>query len=284
MKLNKIIIAGVALVLAASCSGLNELPKFNPADSFAAFDKAAVAASEDAGRVKIAVTIGSLDPVSTTVTYEVDDSLSTAVAGTHFTLVDPSAVLTFADGARTAYIEVDLLPIHGDAGYTGDKTVVINLLASNGVKIGSNRVCTLTINDQDHPLAAILGEYTMSDGSTVTFTKDPKDVTVIHITDIFAASANWAGAGYGFDMIGQVSADKKSITFALPVDSGYTYSNGNNLMIYAADVDAVHLDDSSITITETATGFANADTGLATYIKSAGYLEWVDPPLTFVKK
>ena len=282
MKLNKIILAGVA-ILAASCSGLNELPKFDAADSFAAFDNSEVAASEDAGRVQIPVTIGSLDPVTTTVTYEVDTT-STAVAGTHFNLVDPSAVLSFADGARTAYIEVDLLPIHGADGYTGDKKVVINLLASNGVKIGANRVCTLTINDQDHPLASILGDYVLNGSATVTMAKDAKDITVVHFPNLMSSTRTWVGANYSFDIVGQVSADMSTIVISLPVDTGYTYSNGENLKIYACDSDNVYFDVSSITLTKTATGYACEEYGLISYIKNAGYVEYYDPPFTLVKK
>ncbi len=283
MKLNRIIIAGVALVLAASCSGLNELPKFAATDAFAAFNKSAMAASEDAGRVQIPVTIGALEAIATTVTYEID-STSTAQAGVHFNLVDPSAVLTFADGALTAYIELDLIPIHGEAGYTGDKKVIINLLSSNDVKIGGERVCEFTINDQDHPLAAILGAYTLNGSATVTMVKDPQDITVVHFPDLMSGTKTWLGPSYSFDIIGQVSSDMSTIVISLPIDTGYTYSNGENLKIYAQDGDSVFFDVSSITLTKTATGYACEEYGLISYIKNAGYVEYYDPPFTLVKK
>ena len=286
MKLYKTILAGAVILAAASCSKLNQSPVFSAEDSFAAFDKSAASATEEAGRVSIPVTIASIDPIATTVTYAVDTENSTAIEGTHFKLVDPSAVLTFSDNARTANIEIDLLPIRGEDGYTGDKVIVINLISSNGVKIGSNKVCRFTINDLDHPLSAILGEYTISDGGqtgTITIDKDPDDITVVHFPDIMTSTATWLGPNYPFDIIGQVSADLKTIVIPLPIDTGYTYSNGENLQIYACDEESVYYDMASITLTATENGFSSGDYGLISYIKGAGYVQYWDP-FTLTKK
>ncbi len=283
MKLNRIIIAGVALVLAAS----NELPKFAATDAFAAFNKSAMSASEDAGRVQIPVSIGALEAIATTVTYEIDTA-STAQAGVHFNLVDPSAVLTFADGALTAYIELDLIPIHGEDGYTGDKKVIINLLSSNDVKIGGERVCEFTINDQDHPLAAILGKYTITDGTvteTTEIVKDPKDVTVVHFPDMFPGLRAWLGNSGSIDVVGQVSKDLSTITIALPIDSGYKYSNGQPLKIFACDAENIYYDVSSITLTRTETGFSSGEYGMWGYIVSTGAnSNWGYDPFTLTKQ
>jgi len=286
MKLYKTILAGAIVLATASCSKLNQAPVFNPADSFAAFDKATLSANEEAGRVSIPVTIASIQPVGTTVTYAVDTENSTAIEGKHFKLVDPSAVLTFSNDARTAYIEIDLLPIRGDEGYTGDKVIAIKLLNSNGVKIGSNNVCRFTINDLDHPLSAILGKYTINDGSstaTITLEKDAKDVTIVHFPDLMLSTATWVGADYPFDIIGQVSEDKTTIVIPLPVDTGYTYSNGENLQIYACDSESVYYTQASITLTATPTGFSSGEYGLISYIKGAGYVQVWDP-FTITKK
>lgn len=286
MKKYQIILASAVAILAVSCKGLNEAPKFNPADSFAAFDKTTMAATEEAGRVSIPVTIASIDPIATTVTYAVDTENSTAVEGTHFKLVDPSAVLTFANDARTAYIELDVLPIRGDAGYTGDKVIVLQLTGSNDVNLGSSSVCKFTINDLDHPLSAILGEYTLNDGSvtkTITIEKDAKDVTVVHFPDIMSGVSTWLGPEYSFDIVGQVSKDMSTIVIPLPVDTGYKYSNGESLMIYQGNASSVFYTGSSVTLTATATGFSSGEFGLVGYIKNAGYVEWIDP-FTITKK
>lgn len=286
MKLNNIILAGAVILMAASCSRLNQVPVFNADDSFAAFDKASMSATEEAGRVQIPVTIASIDPVNTTVSYSVDTQASTAVEGVNFKLADPSAVLSFDGQARTAYIEMDILPIRGDEGYTGDKVVVIRLDNANGLNIGSENTCRFTINDLDHPLSAILGEYIIADGSqtgTITIVKDPDDVTVVHFPDLMASTQTWVGSAYPFDIIGQVSDDLSTIVIPLPVDTGYTYSNGENLKIYASDENYVYYDQPSITLTRTPTGYSSGDYGLMSYIKNAGYVQYWDP-FTLTKK
>lgn len=286
MKLNNIILAGAVILMAASCSRLNQTPVFNADDSFAAFDRASMSATEEAGRVKIPVTIASIEPVATTVSYSVDTQASTAVEGVNFKLVDPSAVLSFDGKDRTAYIELDILPIRGDEGYTGDKVVVISLDNANGLKIGNEKTCRFTINDLDHPLSAILGEYIIADGSstgTITIEKDPDDVTVVHFPDLMAATQTWVGSEYPFDIIGQVSDDLSTIVIPLPVDTGYTYSNGENLKIYACDAQYVYYDQPSITLTKTPTGFSSGEYGIMSYIKNAGYVQAWDP-FTLTKK
>jgi hypothetical protein len=265
---------------------MNQRPVFNPADSFAAFDKSSMSATEEAGVVKIPVTIASIDPIATTVTYTVDTENSTAVEGTHFNLVDPSAVLSFANDARTAYIELEIIPVRGEAGYTGDKVIYLELTGSNDVNMGSNKVCKFTINDLDHPLSAILGEYTLTDGSTtktITIEKDAKDVTVVHFPDIMSGVSTWLGPEYSFDIIGQVSKDMSTIVIPLPVDTGYKYSNGESLMIYQGNASSVFFTGSSVTLTATATGFSSGEFGLVGYIKNAGWVEWIDP-FTITKK
>ena len=283
MKLYKtIILAGAALVVAASCGKLNQMPVFNDADAFASFDKAKVSAAETAGVVRIPVTIASVNPIETDVVYSIDaqNPKCTAVENVDFELVDNSAVLHFADGARTAYIEINILPHTGD--YTGDKSVIIKLDSSADVNLGFEKSCELVINDLDHPLANILGSYTLTGYGAVTFVKDPDDVSVVHIENIFTATQNWCGKT--IDMIGQVSADLSTIVIPLPIDFGYTYSNGQNLKVYAADAQKMYDDISSITLTKTNTGYACEQYGLCTYIKGAGWLEWVDPPFTLTKQ
>jgi hypothetical protein len=245
------------------------------------FDKTSMAATETAGTVSIPVTIASLEPISTTVTYSVDAEASTAVAGEHYNLVDPSAVLSFNGTDRTAYIEVEVLPNIGE--FTGDKTVVIKLENANGINLGSEKVCTFTINDLDHPLSDILGTYTLTDGSTtktITIEKDASDLTVVHFPDIMSGVSSWLGSGYSFDIFGQVSGEEgsRTIVIPLPVDTGYKYSNGESLMIYQGDANAVYYTGASVTLTQTsATTFSSGEFGLVGYIKGAGYVEWIDP-------
>lgn len=285
MKLYKtIILAGAALVVAASCGKLNQMPVFNDADAFASFDKDRISVSEDVGVARIPVTVASLNPMDISVVYSVDaaNEKCTAVAGTNFELVDPTGVLSFADGARTAYIEIRILPIHGAAGYTGDKSIIIKLDSAGDINLGHEKTCEIVINDQDHPLSSILGAYSANGYGVITLEKDPTDVTIVHCRDIFTISQNWCGKP--IDVVGQVSSDLSKIVIPLPVDFGYTYSNGENLKVYAADAQIAYLDVSSITLEKTETGYKCEEYSLITYIKGAGYLEWPDPPFILVKQ
>lgn len=286
MKTYQLILAGATILALASCSKLNENPKFNSADSFAAFNKTALSATEMAGKVQIPVTISSLEPIQTTVTYSVDTEKSTAVAGTHFNLVDPSAVLSFNGTDRTAYIELEIIPIEGV--FTGDKVVVIKLENANGIKLGAESVCNFTINDLDHPLSDILGKYAITDGSasgTITIVKDATDLSVVHFPDLIPGLAAWLGSSGSFDIIGQVSADHKTIVIPLPVETGYTYSNGQPLKIFACDPERIYTSVASITLTATETGFSSGEYGLWGYIVNTGAnSDWGWDPFTLVKQ
>ncbi|MBR4774810.1 MAG: hypothetical protein IK008_01775 [Bacteroidales bacterium] len=293
MKLNKtIILAGAALIVAASCGRLNQVPVWSDADNFVAFDKAKISVSEDGGQVRIPVTVASINPVETEIAYSVDaeNEKCTAVEGTDFTLVDPFAKLSFDGTARTAYIELNILPIHGTDGYTGDKSIIIKLdNATNGVNLGFGKSCEVVINDQDHPLASILGEYTITDVSggsgTITIEKDPDDITVVHFPDICIGLINWIGDPDCLDIIGQVSADLQKIVIPVPVDTGYKYS-GIPIMVYACTPTDIMYDVASVTLTQTEPGkWSSGDYGLWGYIRGVGAnSDWGYDPFTLVKK
>lgn len=139
------------------CQGLNQMPEFNSDESFAAFDVTSLSISEKAGRIKIPVTIASIEPVNTTVSYSIVDG-GTAKQGENFNLVDAAAVVKYDGGARTNYIEIDIINI---PGYTGDFNFKLQLVNAVGLKLGANRFCDINIKDEDHPLAELLGEYTV---------------------------------------------------------------------------------------------------------------------------
>ncbi len=215
----KIFACSMALVAFASCE-LNETPVFDDKDAFVAMDKSSIIVNEDAGRIVIPVTIASIDPMKTSVTYKVNDS--TAVAGKDFTPIDESAVLVFDGTTRTMNIEIDIIPHVGE--YTGDMIFTIDILGGgSSLNLGANASCTIKISDLDHPLAEILGAYTASgfnyfDGAdeswTLTMYKDDVDVNVVWI-DGFVADIAGAYPAYDYRIYGTVSEEKTSISFPL---------------------------------------------------------------------
>ena len=152
-----------------SCQNLNKMPVFDNTDAFAAFDMTSISVSERAGRIKLPVTIASIEPVNTTVSYKVSEKGGTAKPGVNYNLVDESAVIKYDGVARTNYIEIDVINI---PGYTGDVDLRLELVNAVGLNLGANKFCKISIKDADHPLAELLGEY-----SAKGKTKDNGEVT-----------------------------------------------------------------------------------------------------------
>lgn len=229
----KIFAFAVALSAAFSCSRLNETPVFEDSMSFVAFDVTSVIVNENAGSVSIPVTIASIDPKAVTVAYTVTDD--TAKAGVNFNLNDPSAVLAFDGQTRTMNLVIDIVNLAGE--YTGDLSFSLALVAPGNLALGANSTCTVKISDLDHPLADILGTYSVkaedfAQGSvnwTMTISKDPKDVNVVWIDYVCPLAMQGSMAVYA-----NVSEDHKTISIPCgqEVEDGltfveYTYDNGH---------------------------------------------------------
>lgn len=188
----------IGAFLLTSCE-LNEIPKFNEDDAFASFGKTSVEISEQGGTLAIPVILASVEGISTTVTYKIVDG--TAKSGTHFSPVDGSATLSFDANNRTSNILININDLSGL--YTGDLNFTVELLNSPDVSIGSDNVCSVTINDEDHPLAAILGDYNASGESyfngpeqwTISLLKDPDDESIVWIDNLVNGGSNLAVYG-----------------------------------------------------------------------------------------
>lgn len=170
--------------LLTSCE-LNEIPKFDDADTFAYFTSPSLSISEQGGTLSIPVNLASTDGISTTVSYQIIDG--TAENGTHFTPVSGSGTLSFDSNTRTNNIEINIVDIAGV--FTGDLKFTIELVNSPNAAIGADNVCEITIQDEDHPLSAILGTYSASavgywDGPIewdIVFEKDSDDISLVWI-------------------------------------------------------------------------------------------------------
>jgi len=201
-------------VAAVSCSNLNNNPVFDDANAFVEFGKTTLSVSEDGKSVSIPVTLASLKGLSENVSYEAVDG--TAKAGTNFELADGSATLKFDSENRSQNIVINIKDNPGV--YTGDLKFTVAIKNAGSLGIGMNSKCTITITDNDHPLASILGAYTATDKSygkadqswTLNMSKDPDDVTVVHID----ALIKFCAGSSKYDVTGTVSEDLKTITIA----------------------------------------------------------------------
>jgi len=236
--------AGAAAFTALASCNLNDCPTFDDADAFVAFDKTGIMVDETAGSVTIPVTIASIAPVKTSVTYEVVDG--TAKAGENYSLADESAVLTFDGKTRTQEIVINITNKQGE--YTGDLSFTINIISGGkSLNLGANSSCTVKISDLDHPLAALLGDYTATgfsyfDGAeeswTLTMYKDDADINVVWIDGIISAFSGYYPSA-DFRVYGNVSADKTTIS--LPLGQVLkTKASGNTLSLWGFNGSSVN--------------------------------------------
>lgn len=225
------LISGLAILSVAASCDLNKTPVFDDADAFAAFDISSIGVNEDAGTVTIPVTIASVDPVATTVSYITEDG--TAKAGTNYSLVDESAVITFDGKSRTQNIVININNLSGTR--TGDLSFSVRLVSAGTLKVGGDNTCTVTISDLDHPLSSILGTYTCTANDIglgeyeweMTLTKDESDETVVWMDYIVPLAAQ---NGLDAHVYGNVSSDLKTIT--IPSGQGTNISSSGEQLIF----------------------------------------------------
>lgn len=236
-RINTIFALAAGIAAFASCD-VNKTPVWSDDDAFAAFDKTAVSVKEDAGSVKIPVTIASIDPVEVAVTYAAVDTLG-AKNGVNFKLKDESGVLAFDGEQRTAYIEIEII---NDAGhFTGDLKFAIDLTGAGDLNLGDSKTCVVTITDNDHPLAAILGNYTGSgpdySGAVATFNitvvKDAYDLNVVWFENFDPEFASYSSSKVN-RFYGNVNEAKTEIVIPQKQEFGLSAGDGP-LVLYGFD-------------------------------------------------
>lgn len=221
--------------LVASCN-LNPMPTFDDNDAFAAFPSSAMKVAENAGTLNIPVHVASFSGVNTTVTYEFVNG--SAKQGVDFEDASGTGSISFSGSESTKNIVVKIIEHPGV--FTGDMNFTVKFKSAGDTKIGASNTCTVTINDLDHPLASILGEYTAKGTSyfngpdewIMTIKKDASDVTKVWIDNIFG-SASWAGDDTMF--YGIVDDDVTNIAVPLGQETEYVYSNGNACVLLGFD-------------------------------------------------
>lgn len=153
---NRLLTAVVAISALAACNP-NKPQVFSEKDSFASFDKTSMTVSEAAGTIRIPVTVASISPIKTAVTYSIVKEGTTAKEGKNFALVDKGAVLNFDGTERTKYVEVKIIDI--PKLFTGDCVFIVQLDNATGINLGDSKKCIVTIADEDHPLGELFGKY-----------------------------------------------------------------------------------------------------------------------------
>lgn len=223
-----------AASILASCDK-NEPSKFNDKDAFVAFDKTSLTLSEGSEDVlKIPVTLASIAGLEETIKFEIKEpEKKAAKQGVNYEVLTKTGTLSFNAENRTRYIEVKAIP---DGEYTGDLQFSVVIYGTETIKLGSESTCTVTLNDVDHPLGFMLGEYTATgvnywDGPctwTMTFLKDADDDHKVWINNLFQQD-NLANAKTRY--YGIVNDDHTSLNIPFGQESEFKYSNGNPITL-----------------------------------------------------
>jgi hypothetical protein len=226
-----------AVLVASSCTW--DPPMFDYADSFIAFPAAASSAAEEGGTAGIPVLVTTdLNAPAVSVTFEFDES-STAVEGTHFTLVNQDKTLDISEG--WGYDTIWIQPVDNEI-FTGNLVLIINLVSNTrDYPFGVQSSHTLTIVDDEHPLGDWIGSFTVSavdyasvfgpETWEVTTTSDPDDYKNLIVTGI--------GSGYSeyTSITGVVDLEEKTITFAPGSEIGTHSLYDGPLAIFLGDAE-----------------------------------------------
>lgn len=237
----------VVFSLLVACNP-NEYATFNDKDAFVAFGGNSYSISEQGGTLKIPVTLASVKGIQSTVTVKAVDG--TAKAGVDFNVKKGS--LDFNADTRTAYVEIEIVNRAGE--YTGDTKFTVTFENLGGVNAGNRSSVSVTINDEDHPLSFILGDYTFTgtkygaaapSSYTCTILKDAADDSKVWFYDLMG-NPSWAG----MDIIyyGVVNPEKTTITIPMGQESEYKYGGSTPVKIHALDADFMVYDNISVVV------------------------------------
>jgi len=239
----------------ASCN-INEYPSFDDGDAFLAFTSSTAAVGEEAGSLEIPVLLTSKSGLSATAEIEVvaDETGTGAIEGTHFTIENKTLTFSGLEGA-TQKIKINI--IDNDV-FGGNKSFTIRLKDGGSIKLGAAKTCKVTIQDDEHPLAFILGTYGASADSyfsnrghfdwDITISRDETDINKVWIGDLdpyFAANGYTAANGSNI-FYGIVNEEKTQIL--VPVGQTLGYQNTALVAFVAADPDVDETEGDNVVI------------------------------------
>lgn len=201
MKIFKLALGMAAGLLLASCN-INELPEYDDSNAFVAFTSSAVSVGEEEGSKQVEVLLTSIGGIETTVNFEVAPAETAgAVEGKHYT-IEGGKSLTFKKDAPTQKITLNI--IDNDT-FDGDVKFTIKLLDPEGVQLGASKTCSVTIEDDEHPLLFILGTLSAKgpsyfNGDTeweVRIAKDDSDLSKVWIYGLVPGGSSSSSPVYG---------------------------------------------------------------------------------------
>jgi len=244
--INRITFVLAAVTLLASCEA--DYVMFDSSKSFVAFPTDKTTIQEPGGPVAIPVYVVALKgSPAITVNFDFDgtDIPNAAVEGVDFDILNDSKTLSFPDGWGYDTVWID--PIDNDI-FEGNKMVYLQLTSnSQNYQFGANDVNTITFIDDEHPLKAWIGTYTVqatdywsyfgAETWTVTTEADPNDLNNLIVTGIGNDPSKNGGYSDVQSIIGVVDTDAKTITFTSGSEIGTHAAFSGPINIYLGDED-----------------------------------------------
>ncbi len=236
-KITTIFLAVLSGLVVASCD-MSEDFKTYP---FAEFGGSSTSVAENVGTIKIPVVLYHAAKKQVMVTVQGVDG--TASLGKNYSISDlTSGVLTFEPGDSVKYVTVSIIDKPGV--FTGTLAFSLKLSgATENVEISNGSTYAVTIKDNDHPLAEIIGTYTATataltakTGSTeavtwtCTFRPYDGDVTRLWCDKIIPMFAELPSYGDG-SIYCKVSSDKKRLSFPSGQTTSFNVGYGNQQIL-----------------------------------------------------
>lgn len=263
----------VTLIVFTGCN--KDYPiKFDAASSLVGFNQTNLSITENGTGGSVNVYLGAETGMAATdVTLEVsvEGIGRPAVEGTDFTLSSKTLSVGVGETAVT------VTPINNSV-FQGNKQFKL-IIASNskGYPIADQDTLTVTISDDEHPLKAWIGTYTVAAASygnpgawdeewTVTTSAHPTDLTKLVVKGIGTASPSTTA------WIGVINTTDMTITFSPGQQLDEAYGYGPVLM-YLGTPDISTIKDSNIVGTISANGGIQVDhVGIELTGANAGYV------------
>lgn len=291
MKIFKLSYGLVAATLLLASCDINKYPEFDDANAFVAFQSSTAAVGEEDGSVEIPVLLTSKSGMSATAEIEVvaDETGTGAVEGTHFTIENKTLSFSGLDGAIQ---KIKINVIDNDV-FGGNKSFTIRLKEGGSVNLGAAKTCKVTIQDDEHPLAFILGTYGASADSyfssrghfdwDITISRDESDITKVWIGDLdpYFASYGYNAANNYNIFYGIVNEERTQILIPVGQKLGYDDTALAAFVAEDPDVDETEADNVIIDIKD------NGQTLVITNawgIYDDGWWNLFRAPITLTKK
>jgi len=223
----------VVMIITASCS-LNEPQMFSEKDSSVMFDKkSSTSIGEKNGTFKIPVVLAGI-PGSGNVTASIEvvpGNDYKAIEGKDFVIENKN--LSFPQGYGVDTVKIT---IKDNSVFEGDKTFKLKLSSAN-VKVGSYSEVVVTIADDEHPLALVIGDYSGADFKLKDGSQDGGnyDASINSISGSLTQVSIYNFWGGGETVIAEVNLEAKTIAM-LPGQIIYIDSTNGNC--YARYIDA----------------------------------------------